>query len=319
MKPPLASLARQPRAVLIQEGGLTAFPEIGYRTEPVRFDSLQDAESYLKFWVSDHTAIHELRRVLGLVDACVGTARMSNERVIAEIAKAALARRITLRERDSTDDFLHVKTAAILARQPRAVLIQAGGLTAFPELGYQTEPVRFDSLQDAEDYLEFWVSDQTAIQDLRRVLALVDSSVGTAGISNEQVLTGIAQAALARQVTLRESDSTNDFLYVKTALKLAEETAAGITSPDSGTAALVYAASTPEQPLVPVLPALEQVQIEGAEVLPEILQTLDQVEIGLETMSIAQTSLDPAPSAIDEIGTAMSSALDDAKETLDSL
>jgi superoxide dismutase len=72
-------------------------------------------------------------------------------------------------------------------------------------------------------------------------------------------------------------------------------------------------------PIVPTLPALEEVQIEGAEVLPEVDQTLEQIAIASGTMDKASVSLAPAPTKVPQITTAMTDATKAINETLDSL
>ncbi len=78
----------------------------------------------------------------------------------------------------------------------------------------------------------------------------------------------------------------------------------------------------PAEPTVsepPLLPLLEQVQIEGAEVLPEVLQTLEQIDISLGSLDLAALSLEPAPSAIPGISGAMSEASASVTAALDAL
>src|SRR5690606_30757504 len=43
----------------------------------------------------------------------------------------------------------------------------------------------------------------------------------------------------------------------------------------------------------PILPLLEEVRIEGAEVLPEVLQTLERIDAGLGAIDLASVSLEP--------------------------
>lgn len=77
------------------------------------------------------------------------------------------------------------------------------------------------------------------------------------------------------------------------------------------------AAAVPEEP--PLLPLLEEVQIEGAEVLPEIMQTLEQIDLTLAKIDIASVSLEPAPSGLPPINSAMRQAGSSAIETLGAL
>jgi len=77
------------------------------------------------------------------------------------------------------------------------------------------------------------------------------------------------------------------------------------------------AAAVPEMP--PLLPLLEEVQIEGAEVLPEIMQTLEQIDLTMAGIDLAAVSLEPAPSGVPAIGSAMQQASGSVTSTLDSM
>jgi len=72
------------------------------------------------------------------------------------------------------------------------------------------------------------------------------------------------------------------------------------------TAVLAAAVQVPAPPLL--LPLLEEVQIEGAEVLPEIMQTLEQIDLTMAGIDLATVSLEPAPSGVPAIGSAMQQA-----------
>jgi hypothetical protein len=78
----------------------------------------------------------------------------------------------------------------------------------------------------------------------------------------------------------------------------------------------ILAAPVPPPPLLPVL---EEVQMEGAEVLPEIEQSLEQVDITIGEIKVAPVSLEPTPSKVPAIGTAMTEAGADVTSTLDKL
>ena len=68
-----------------------------------------------------------------------------------------------------------------------------------------------------------------------------------------------------------------------------------------------------------LLPLLEELQIEGGEVLPEIDQTLEQIDMtaaGIETVTV---SLEPAPSGIPAIGASILSSTSSIKTTLGAL
>jgi hypothetical protein len=68
-----------------------------------------------------------------------------------------------------------------------------------------------------------------------------------------------------------------------------------------------------------LLPVLEEVQIEGAEVLPEVDQTMAQMDAAMGAMDQAAASLLPAPSKVPLITEAMTQATLTVTQTLDAL
>ena len=71
--------------------------------------------------------------------------------------------------------------------------------------------------------------------------------------------------------------------------------------------------------LPPLLAVLEDVQIEGAEVLPEVDQSLEQIGVTLDSVEAASASLEPTPSKVPEIQSAMETTSADVTAMLDSL
>ena len=71
--------------------------------------------------------------------------------------------------------------------------------------------------------------------------------------------------------------------------------------------------------LPPLLDVLEDVQIEGADVLPEVDQSLAQISITLGTMQDAEGSIKPAPNKVPDVKTAMDSVSADVSSTLGKL
>ena len=138
--------------------------------------------------------------------------------------------------------------------------------------------------------------------------------------SDREVIAALAGKVVAGTLVLRERDSGGDFLDVRAAFAAA----AAKASPPPPAGAVIRPAPpapppAPPAPEVPVLPLLEEVQIEGAEVLPEILQTLEQVKAGLGTLDLASVSLEPAPSAVPGITDAMTKASGDVTSALGDL
>ncbi|APW44405.1 hypothetical protein [Rhodoferax saidenbachensis] len=72
-------------------------------------------------------------------------------------------------------------------------------------------------------------------------------------------------------------------------------------------------------PIAPLLPILEEVQLQNAQVLPEIDQTLAQIDVSIGGVDQAGVSLEPAPLQIPKIEEAMTEAGGNVKKTLDAL
>lgn len=79
------------------------------------------------------------------------------------------------------------------------------------------------------------------------------------------------------------------------------------------------AITPPVVPEIPLLPVLEEVQMEGAEVLPEIEEALENINATMGSVDTASVSLEPAPSKVPEIQTAMTSASSKITGTLNAL
>ena len=99
-------------------------------------------------------------------------------------------------------------------------------------------------------------------------------------------------------------------------------TAAGSVAGEAGveSAPVVSLASMPDvAPVVPLLPVLEELQIEGAEVLPEIDQSLEQIDLTMASIDSAGVSLKPTPQKIAAIDTTMTEAGKAVDQTLKDL
>jgi hypothetical protein len=72
-------------------------------------------------------------------------------------------------------------------------------------------------------------------------------------------------------------------------------------------------------PVPPLLPILEEVQVENAQVLPEIDQTLEQINATMGGIDTASASLEPAPLQIPKVQEAMTEAGGAVTTTLDAL
>lgn len=94
-------------------------------------------------------------------------------------------------------------------------------------------------------------------------------------------------------------------------------------SASAGASALAALPALSDVPVVPQLPplldVLEDVQIEGAEVLPEVQQSLAQISNTLGSMEGAAGSIAPAPNKVPDVKTAMDATSADITSTLDKL
>lgn len=94
--------------------------------------------------------------------------------------------------------------------------------------------------------------------------------------------------------------------------------AVGALVPDSITT--VNLSTLPDiLPVAPLLPLLEELQMEGADVLPEIAQTLEQIDLSLGSINLAGVSLEPTPSKVAQIKSAMADASQSVSKALDDL
>ncbi|MYM99106.1 hypothetical protein GTP90_35205, partial [Rugamonas sp. FT81W] len=96
-----------------------------------------------------------------------------------------------------------------------------------------------------------------------------------------------------------------------------------LVAPASAAAAPASLPALSEAPAIPVvpnlLPVLEDIRIEGAEVLPELNQALAQVDATIATVGSASLSLEPAPSKVAAIKTALTDATSRTTSTLGTL
>lgn len=99
--------------------------------------------------------------------------------------------------------------------------------------------------------------------------------------------------------------------------RLAAPPNAPATSALAGMPALSDVPVVPQLP--PLLDVLEDVQIEGAEVLPEVQQSLEQISATLGRVKDASGSMMPAPSKVPDIKSVMDSTSADVNATLDKL
>ena len=177
----------------------------------------------------------------------------------------------------------------------------------------------FSRQDDAETYLRSLRTEPGAMGDLRRVIARADHSVTLSRMSDDEVIRALGHALVTGAVIVTESARTKFTGEQQSTSSAASEmdaapapTAPGVLAP--ATPALVLDA-IPEI----VLPLLEEVQIAGAQVLPEILATLEQIDLTMEKLSLAMASLAPTPSGVPAITAGMTAASASITSTLEEL
>jgi len=181
------------------------------------------------------------------------------------------------------------------------------------------EPVDFTSLRDAEEYLSYWLNDGGSMSRLRNILHDLGHSRVVGRCSDREVVEALAARLVAGSLQLREKEVKRTYLNVSAAFSHA---AAQSRPPAAPKTVLQPLPTTPPAAVVaavPLLPLLVEVQIEGAEVLPEILQTLEQVNASLGTLDLASLSLEPTPSGVAQITDAMKNASDSVTSSLGDL
>ena len=167
----------------------------------------------------------------------------------------------------------------------------------------------FWRVDDAVQYLSFWRHDASACRELRMVLQRLEPSTWVFAHTDDRVIQALGAAIAQGLVVVSESAQAAPAAGLP-----------GVPAPPAAPAAPLALTVAPIKPPVPpLLPVLEEVQIEGAEVLPEILQSLEQIDLTLGEIKIAPVSLAPTPSKIPEIESAMSAASGSVTQTLDGL
>lgn len=173
-------------------------------------------------------------------------------------------------------------------------------------------PLVFERAEHAADYLRFWSTDPAALTALRYALYRCEHSPSVFAMPDAQVLQALAARLARGTLVLRDRQASAG----TGGWPLVPATEAAV--PASST--LINLNTLPDRPAVPpLLPLLEEVQIEGAEVLPEIEQTLEQIDLTMGSIDLAGVSLEPTPSKVPLIETAMTDASTSVTKTLDDL
>ncbi|MYN17981.1 hypothetical protein GTP81_14570 [Rugamonas sp. FT107W] len=169
---------------------------------------------------------------------------------------------------------------------------------------------RFSSSDDAHTYLRYWLGEPAARAELQWILQRSGPSLATAQPGADAWLHALAGRLMSGAVIVLE--------------ELSRQARPGrLVAPASAAAAPSSLPALSEAPAIPVvpnlLPVLEDIRIEGAEVLPELNQALAQVDATIATVGSASLSLEPAPSKVAAIKTALTDATSRTTSTLGSL
>lgn len=175
--------------------------------------------------------------------------------------------------------------------------------------------IRFRQHADAASYLRKHRGRPGLIAALRQMLA-EHHHLQVRRLSDDEVIDEVARRLVNGSLQLMEMFEPRVEAPTTSQEEEPAEEEPAVYMPAAAMAA-APAAAVPEEP--PLLPLLEEVQIEGAEVLPEIMQTLEQIDLTLAKIDIASVSLEPAPSGVPPISSAMRQVSTSAIETLEAL
>lgn len=172
---------------------------------------------------------------------------------------------------------------------------------------------RFASSAEAFGYLRFWAGEPAARAELKWVLQRSGPSLVSAHGGADGWMHALAGRLVSGAVVVLEEISRQAMPGRLVAPASAALSAAAIS-------ALPALSAMPALPVVPdLLPVLEDIRIEGAQVLPELDQAQAQVKGAIASVGAASLSLDPAPTRVAAIRTALATATSQATTTLGAL
>jgi len=211
-------------------------------------------------------------------------------------------------KRHSSLVWLHEGSGVTLKKPPLAPAARTN-LTRFDS--QYAQPVATQSSGGVEAYLRYWRSDADAVRQLRYALHRCGHSATVSTCSNDEVIRALAAKVAQGALVLTES-------------VMSPSPVPGLPQPVPppvvAEAPPLALASVPVVTAPPaLLPLVEEVQVEGAEVLPEIEQTLEQIDVSMANIELTSASLEPAPTKIPLIGPAMQDASSSVTTTLDGL
>lgn len=190
-------------------------------------------------------------------------------------------------------------------------LLQGGGL------GEQAHALgsrrRFSSSDDAYTYLRYWMGEPAARAELKWILQRSGPSLASASAGVDGWLHALAGRLTSGAVVVLEEHNR----FAMPGRLVAPSTAAMSAAAVSALPALAEVPAIPA--VVDLLPVLEDIRIEGAEVQPELDLALEQLATAIASMGEASLSLEPAPTKIAAITTSITDAASKATAALDAL
>lgn len=172
---------------------------------------------------------------------------------------------------------------------------------------------RFVSSEEAFQYLRYWLGEPAARAELRWVLQRSGPSLATSQAGADGWVHALSGRLVSGAIVVVEEMSR-------------QAMPGRLVAPPATAAAVAALAKLPALASMPaiavplnMLPVLEDIRIEGAEVLPELNQSLAQVKATIATIGSASLSLDPAPSKVAAIRTALATAASRTTTTLGEL
>ncbi|MGE4241096.1 hypothetical protein [Ramlibacter sp.] len=170
----------------------------------------------------------------------------------------------------------------------------------------------FRTSDEAVGYLRYWIADPSASAELRWLLKK-SSPAPLAGATAERWMHSLASLIQQGVVMVVEESARK-----ARPARLSPAPAAGAAAAAAALSALPPLASVPAVVVAaPLLPLVEDVRIEGAEVLPEIEQSLAQVQATIDQIDAAAANVEPAPNKVPDITTAMQAAVAKAQQSID--
>lgn len=199
-------------------------------------------------------------------------------------------------------------TLATLRRGAGVVLLNSSYRLPLAGVSWLLHRVEFRRIQEAIQYLRFWKEDARAMTELRNALSRFRNAP-VSRMTNDEVIHGLAVHLVRGELLVGTGRA--DYGLPPTGADAAAASAAAV-------AAIAPAPPPPPLP-ASLLPKLEEVEIEGAQVLPEVLQTMEQLEATIAEIEVATVPLEPAPSGVTAINDALTNASSSVTSTLDEL